>query len=89
VNHRPEIGHILVANVALIRTRVHRDALSTIFLTAFGSQNKIRNLTTSRIANGGNFVDVYTKFRHSFVPKKTGFLYFLVLRKNPGMVFDV
>ena len=53
----PDIG---VPYVAFVRAWMHRNAFCAEFLTADGGQRNVRNGATARIADGGNFIDIYT-----------------------------
>ena len=66
-DHRQEVEHILVRDMALVGTGMHRDALSAETLAVGRHPNHIGDIPSARIAQSGHFVDVYTEFRHDFL----------------------
>ena len=57
-NHLPEVSHILISDVPLVRSGVYRDPLSTILLTASCCQDYIRRISATSVAEGSYRVDV-------------------------------
>ena len=57
-DHLPEVSHILISDVSLVRSRVYRDPLSTKLLTAACCQYYIRRVSATSVAEGRYLVDV-------------------------------
>jgi hypothetical protein len=53
-----QFGHITGANVALIRARVHGDAVGPGLQAQSGGAGQTGNAQVARVAHGGNFVEV-------------------------------
>ena len=58
VYYRAQIEHILIADVALVRTRVDGDALGSEALAVDGHFDDVGVIASARIADGGDFVDI-------------------------------
>jgi len=54
------VTHILIANVAFVRTGMHRNALSTKDFCVTCYCQHIRVVATSCVAQSGYFIDIYT-----------------------------
>ena len=61
---RTQVADVLIADVALIRTRVNGDALGTEALTVLCHTQDIRVITTTGIADGGYLINIYAEFCH-------------------------
>ena len=67
-DNRTNVTHVLIADVSLVRSRMHRNALRTKHFHIARHLQYIGVITASGIAQCGDFVDIYTQFRHiSFI----------------------
>jgi UDP-N-acetyl-D-galactosamine dehydrogenase len=78
-NHWAERFHVCVANVALVWARVHGDAVGPKSLNAFGCFHYVGYVAATRVAQGGNFVDVDRKLGVGWHGAK--------VRSNPPEIF--
>lgn len=58
--HPLERPHVVVADVARIGTRVHRDAVGSEALDVLRRAHDVGHVAAARIADDGNLIDVYT-----------------------------
>ena len=58
---------IALADMPLVRTRMHRDAVRAKTLAVLRNFQYIRDIATPRIAQCGHLVDVHTQFSHNFM----------------------
>lgn len=56
--------HVGIADVAFVGPGMYGDALGPVFLAATGGQQYIGAIAAARVAQGGNFIDVYGKLCH-------------------------
>ena len=61
-----QVIHILVADVTLVRARMHRNALSSKTLTINGCRHHIGHITATCITQSGDFINIDTQSRFVF-----------------------
>ena len=67
VDHLTQITHIRVRDVTRIWTRMDRDSICPKRLNALGRQDHVGFVSTSGVAQGGNFVDVDAEASHPYL----------------------
>ena len=70
-----QVPHVVVADMAPVRARMHRNPVGPEPFDARGRQHHVGKIPAPRVPDHGNFIDVYTQFRHS--------LLLLVPKRNP------
>ena len=60
LQHRLERKDVVLLDVTLVGTRMHRDAVGAEALTVEGKLLYVRHIASASIADSGYFVDIYT-----------------------------
>ena len=76
LDERFQFSHVLVTDMSFVWAWMYRNSLSTKLFAGFCHLQYIWIITSSGIANGRNFVDIYTKSCH-FLNKICPFIYTL------------